>query len=259
MNTRLKIGNRLLNSDDIIAALVQYKLLESLIGHILLDGILQQVPLSKQELFSALVGGTNSPVPEDFEGFLTQWCQQQGITPTYFNSVLLRELRVQKFKQLQFTHQVESEFLRAKSDFDQVEYSLIQLTDLSFAQEIYFHLRDDAADFTQLAQCYSLGPERQTGGWIGPVAMSTLPVEIAELLRRGHSGDVFGPVPIANRYWIVRLEQLNLVRLTETMRVQLVDRLYTRWLQAQIKTCIAAPGMIAVQPGALAAAEAAAS
>lgn len=247
MSNSLKIGNRLFSGDQIISALVQYKLLEPLVGQVLIDDVIQEVLLSKQELFQALTGNTDTPLPEDFESFVTQWCESKGIALDYLNGVLLRELRVEKFKQLYFAEQVESEFLRSKSTFDQVEYSLIQLTDLLLAQELYFHLRDDGADFVQLAQQYSLGNERGTDGWVGPVPMSTLPVEVADLFRSGQTGTIYGPVPVADRFWIVRLERLTTARLTESTRTNLMNHLYNRWLQSQIKTLMSKPGTIAVQ------------
>ncbi|MBC7972585.1 MAG: peptidylprolyl isomerase [Verrucomicrobia bacterium] len=247
MGNCLKIGDYLLDGDQIISALVRYKLLEPMVGQILLDEVIKDVPLSKQELFYTLFGATESPLPEDFEGFIHQWCQLKGVTLDYFNSVVLRELQVQKFKQLRFASQVESEFLRIKSDLDQVEYSLIQLTNLSQAQELYFQLRDDGADFGQLAQQYSLGNERSTGGRVGPVPLSTLPIEVAALFRNEQVGIVYGPIPLADGFWVVRLEQFTAARLTEATRTDLMNRLYNQWLQAQIQTMTATPGTIAVQ------------
>lgn len=247
MSNGLKIGNRLFTGDQIISALVRYKLLESLVGHVLLDDVIQEILLSKEELFEALTGATDVPLPEDFESFIAQWCESKGVAPDYFSAVLLRELRVEKFKQLYFSEQVESEFLRSKSTYDQVEYSLIQLADLTLAQELYFHLRDDRADFAQLARLYSLGNERETDGRIGPVPMSTLPVEVANLFRSEQVGMIYGPVPVADRFWVVRLERLTTARLTEATRTSLMNHLYDRWLQSQIKTLMATPGTIAVQ------------
>ncbi len=250
MSSCLKIGHRLLDDGQVISALVQYKLLDSLVGQVLLDEVIQEVPLSKEELFHILVGATDAPVPEDFESFLLQWCQHQGVQPDYFSAVMLRELRVQKFKQLQFADQVESEFLRIKPDLDQVEYSLIQLTNLKLAQELYFQLRDDGAEFSQLAQQYSLGRERESGGWISPAPFSTLPIAVAALFRSEQVGAIYGPVPVSDRFWIVRLEQFTSARLTEATRIDLVDRLYTQWLQSQVKRITETPGMISFQSSA---------
>ncbi|MBD1846081.1 peptidylprolyl isomerase [Cyanobacteria bacterium FACHB-63] len=247
MSRRLKIGSRLLDSDQMISALVQYKLLEPLIGQLLLDEVFKEVPLLRQEVFQTLTGGSDTPMPENFEAFLMQWCQQQNITPEYFQTVIVREWQLQKFKQIQFAGQVESEFLRIKPDLDQVEFSLIQLEDLSLAEEIYFQLRDDGITFAQLAREHSLGNERQSEGWVGPVPLSTLPIDIATLFRHQQIGTVYPPVAVHDRFWVVRLEQFIGARLTDATRAQVIDRLYTQWLQSQIQSVMNTPGAIAVQ------------
>ncbi|HEY9654812.1 MAG TPA: peptidylprolyl isomerase [Crinalium sp.] len=247
MSNYLKIGDRLLDGDQIISALIRYKLLETMVGQILMDEVLQNVPLSKQEVFHTLFGNTEVPVPDDFDGFISQWCQLKGVTLDYFKSVVLRELQLQKFKQLRFGDQVESEFLRCKAEMDQVEYSLIQITNLSLAQELYFQLRDDGADFAQLAQQYSVGRERLTSGWVGPVPLATLSIEVAALFRSEQIGTIYGPVPVADSFWVVRLERFTAARLTEATRADVINRLYNQWLQAQIRAMTQTPGTIAVQ------------
>lgn len=243
----LKIGDRLLDGDQVISALVQYKLLEPLVGQVLLDAVLNDVPLSHLEVFQVLMGDRQSEPPADFQQFFSQWCQQNDVTPAYFTGVILRELRIKKLKQQLFASQVESEFLRQKVHLDQVEYSLIQCSELLLAQELYFQLRDDGADFASLAQRYSIGPEAETGGWIGPVALSSLPFEIVTLFRGGQSQTVYGPFPVDDRFWVVRLEHLHKARLTDITRADLMNRLYDQWLNAQVQKFIATPGAIAVQ------------
>ncbi|MBI4781001.1 MAG: peptidylprolyl isomerase [Oscillatoriophycideae cyanobacterium NC_groundwater_1537_Pr4_S-0.65um_50_18] len=246
----LKIGDRSFDSDQVVSALVQYKLLESLVGQVVLDKVVEEIPLTEQEVFYALVGATDAEIPEDFRAFLAQWCQQKSVTPEYFSAVMLRDLRIEKFKEICFGNQVESEFLRNKLDFDQVEYSLIQMTDLLLAQEVYFQLRDDGASFEQLAQQHSLGSERVSGGWVGPVALSSLPVEVAMLFRSGQPQAIYGPIPIGDCFWIVRLEHLTSARLTEATRASLINRLYDRWLQSQVRSVTSTPGAIAIQADA---------
>jgi hypothetical protein len=231
-----------------ISALVQYKLLEPLVGHLLLDEVFKEVPILKQEVFNALTGETDAPIPENFDGFLKQWCQQKGVTLEYFYTVIVRDWQLQKFKQIRFAPQAESEFLRVKPELDQVEYSLIQLDNLALAQEVYFQIRDDGVEFTQLAQEHDLGNERNTSCLIGPVALSTLPIEIATLFRHQRPGVVYPPVLVNQRYWVVRLERFIAARLTETTRAKVVDRLYTQWLQTQVQKVLNTPGAIAVQP-----------
>jgi parvulin-like peptidyl-prolyl isomerase len=234
------------NSDQIIAALVRYQLLEPMVSQLLLDGVLQTISLTQQELFLALMGERTQSLPQNFDEFLLQWCQANQMTPDYFHSVFLRELQLQKFKHIQFGSRVESEFLRLKSELDQVEFSLIQLPDLDLAQELYFQLRDDGADFAQLAQEYAPGQEQATGGWIGPVPLSSLPEAIRLLFQNETIGVVYGPVPIKEGFWLVRLERFLAARLTEATRTQLIQRLYDDWLNTQVASVVNTPNSISV-------------
>jgi parvulin-like peptidyl-prolyl isomerase len=243
----LKIGDRQLNGDQIVSALVQYKLLEPLVAQVLLDEVIEQIPISNQELFRALGGAADAALPENLQEFAEQWCQKNNVTPAYFNSVVLRELRVEKFKQINFGEQVESEFLRTKAEFDQVEYWLLRVTDKSLAQELYFHLRDDGADFERLARQYSLGNERHSGGRIGPVSLSTLPAPIATLFRGDPVGEVHSPITVGDRFWIVRLERLVSARLTDSLRTNLINQLYDRWLRSRVNALMSQPGAIRMQ------------
>ena len=246
MSSSLRIGDRLFNSEQLISALVQYKLLDPLVGQVVLDKAIQPIGLSVEEIFYSLNGSTDSPIPENINEFLTQWCQKQEVTLSYLENVLLRDLRIEKFKQVQFAGQVEAEFLRVKSEFDQVEYSLMQLDDLALATELYFQLRDDAADFAQMAQRYALGEERYTSGWLGLVPFSSLPVEVATLFRQVEVGTICEPITIAERVYIVRLERLIPARLTEATQAQLINRMHKQWLQSQVKALIATPNAIEV-------------
>jgi hypothetical protein len=246
MSSSLRIGDRLFNSEQIISALVQYKLLDPLVGQVILDKVIQPIGLSVEEIFYSLNGSADSPIPENFNEFLTQWCQKQEVTLSYLENVLLRDLRIEKFKQVQFASQVEAEFLRVKSEFDQVEYSLMELSDLALATELYFQLRDDAADFAQMAQRYALGDERYTGGWSGLVPFSALPVEVATLFRQVEVGTICEPITIADRVYLVRLERLIPARLTEATKAQLINRMHKQWLQSQVKALIATPNAIEV-------------
>jgi len=47
MSTRLKIGDRVLDGDHVISALIQYRMLDTLVGHLLLDDEIKKIPLSE--------------------------------------------------------------------------------------------------------------------------------------------------------------------------------------------------------------------
>jgi hypothetical protein len=86
-----------------------------------------------------------------------------------------------------------------------------------------------------------------SSGWIGPVSLSTLPIEIVNLFRTQQVGIVSEPIPVADSFWVVRLEQFIAARLTETTRQHLINRLFAQWIQTQTHQVMNTPGAIAVQ------------
>lgn len=236
MSTCLKIGNLELTGEQVVSALVRYQLLESFVEQIFLDSVLQTIPLSEEDVFRALTGSAEAPKPEDFEAFVVQWLQQRQLSKSYLEWVIYRQLRLEKLKRLRFDQHLESEFLRRKSEFDQVEFSLIQTSDAALAHELYFHIRDDRADFGSLAQQYSQGNEQHTQGWVGPIKLLNLPQTIAQVFLQGDIGTVYGPLTIGDQFWIVRLEQLYTARLTESVRSELRNQLFAKWLKASVQS-----------------------
>ncbi len=245
-NSCLKIGERLLCDDQIIEALVEYKLFEPLVGQVILDRALATVALSEQEVYHALADG-EIPAAASLEEFLIQWCQQNQVSEDYLHKVVLRGLRLNKFKQSYFEPKIISEFLRIKPDLDQVEYSRIRVGDFFLAQELYFQIQDDGADFLELARQHSLDGESLDGSWIEPTSLASLPPEISNLFKNGQEGKLYKPVLVDDLFWVVRLERIYPARLTASMRSLLRGQLYNDWLQAQIAALVSQPGAIAVQ------------
>jgi hypothetical protein len=269
-NSCLKIGPRLLCDDQIVEALVEYNLFEPLIGQVILDQALTAVMLSEQEIYRALAEGNGWSMADlsvadlsvadlsvadlsatnlsaaSLEEFLIQWCRQNQVTWDYLHKVVLRGLRLEKFKQLSFEPKIISEFLRVKSDLDQVEYSRIQVEDFFLAQELYFQIQD-GADFLELACEHSLEDPPQREQWLEPVSLASLPPEILALFRDGQEGKLHKPVLVDGLFWVVRLERLYPARLTQAMRSILLEQLYGDWLRSQIAELLSQPGAIALQ------------
>ncbi len=246
MTAGLKIGDRLLNTNQIINALIQYKLMDSLIGQVLLDEAIQTIELVPEAIWQWLMGSTAAVLPSDFETAIAHWCDTQGITPAYFQAVMLREWRVEQFKQHYFADQLESEFLRTKAWFDLVVYSVIQVDSLTLAQELYYQVRDDGVSFTAIAAEW-LAPESDSTTCVGPIPLATVPPPLRPHLQADQVGIVQKPVLAGDRYWVVRLDQFIAARLTAATRRDLTNRLFDHWLQAKVNDLRTMPDAITVR------------
>jgi parvulin-like peptidyl-prolyl isomerase len=162
------------------------------------------------------------------------WLQQQGITSKQFEIWLERELKIRKFQYLRWGRKLYSYFLERKSDLDQVICSLIYLHDTDLAQELYFRLVEGEESFATLAQQYSQGQEAKTGGRVGPIALGTLPPQLARMFYGGQLGQLWFPVSLGKWVVIARLEASLPARLDAAMGQYLLNELLEAWLQEQI-------------------------
>jgi hypothetical protein len=213
--------------------LASYQLLPQLICESLIDRAITTIHCTSDEVETAC------------QQFFQQWNlttveQQQrwrshcGLDPAQFEAMTTRSLRIEKFKQSTWEHQLESYFLQRKQEFDRVIYSLLRTKDQDAAQELFFRLADDQQSFAGLVQQYSEGSEAETSGLIGPVELGTLHSELAELLYHSPVGHV-QPLKLGDWCLIVRLEKHTPAQLDDSMRQRLLQEKFDTWLQAQVQ------------------------
>ena len=163
-----------------------------------------------------------------------RWLSQMGMTETQLETATVRALRIEKFKWSFWGSKVEGYFLDRKTQLDQVVYSLIRTHDPEIAQELYFRIQDEEQSFEELAEQYSEGEEAQTGGIIGPVALSQPHPAIAQKLLHSQPGQVIPPLQFGEWFVISRLERLISSQLNASMRQQMLDELFETWIDQQL-------------------------
>ena len=77
-----------------------------------------------------------------------------------------------KFCKEMFGESLYTNYLKYKSFFDIVTYSIIRVDSESKSKEIYLQLKDDKRVFSELVNKYSQGPERKSQGIIGPIRLN---------------------------------------------------------------------------------------
>jgi parvulin-like peptidyl-prolyl isomerase len=165
----------------------------------------------------------------------TEWRLRYRLTPEQIESIATRSLRLEKFIETTWGHRVESYFLQHKHNLDRVIYSLIRHRDRDLINELYFRLIEGEQFFAELAREYSQGQEAQTGGYLGPLEMTSLNPDLAKLLYYAPIGEVQSPKQLGNWYAIVRVEQCIPAQLDEQMRHRLLQQQFDRWFQEQLR------------------------
>jgi parvulin-like peptidyl-prolyl isomerase len=231
-DTVLKIKDQEYTTEDIVSLLKKYRLFPQIAKEIIIDQSVGSIEIEPEKINHARLNfyqANGIKNPEQLE----QWLKMQDISEENLEYLMVRDLKIEKFKQQSWGDQLESYFLQYKERFDQVVYSLIRTKDKDLAKELYFRLSEGESDFAQLAKEYSQGNEASTGGIIGPVELNTPHPSIIRLLNQSQIGQISLPTAVEEWVVIVRLEKYISAELNENMQQRLLGELFQNWLTQQ--------------------------
>ena len=230
----LKFGERTLYLEELPSLLERSQLLKPLIRRLLLESCIQQVVVSEDDQRSFQQNFLAQQGIESAEE-LSSWLASTGLSEEQASSNILEALQLDRFKSERFGADVEKIFLESKDQRDRVVYSLLRMTDAAAAAEMYLRLDEGDATFTDLSQEHSVGPERETGGLIGPVPMGRLHPQLAEMLRISTPGQIWRPMEIEGFWVIARLDKKIPAQLDKAMAQRIRDECFEGWISQQLE------------------------
>jgi parvulin-like peptidyl-prolyl isomerase len=228
-----QIDHRTVFPQELLSRVATYEMMPQFLIHSILDRAIQVIDCTPketiracQQLYQQWSLATDAQQQE--------WRSYYGLSSAEFEQLATRSLRVEKFKQQSWGHQIESYFLQRKQGLDRAIYSLLRTQEQDLAQELFFRVFEGEQSFAQLAQQYSQGTEAETGGLIGPVELGTLNPGLAELLYTSPIGAT-QPFKLGEWCMIVRLEKFIPAQLNDEMRDRLLQEKFDAWLQGQVQ------------------------
>lgn len=232
MTKVIQVGNRTITAEEVVPLLAGYQMLPQFLRELFIDQAIASAECTPEEEVSTCQqfyekNQLNSETERE------AWLARYGMTSKQLEDLAIRGLKIEKFKQATWGNKLESYFLSRKSKLDKVMYSLIRTKEIGIAQELYFRIQEGEQSFAELAREYSQGPESQTGGLIGPVELSVVHPGLAKVLATGQPGQIWPPTRLGEWLLIVRFEKLTPAQLDESMRRQLLNELFSAWLQEQ--------------------------
>ena len=159
------------------------------------------------------------------------WLEQRGWTAADLQLHLARPEALDRFAQQRFGPGIEETFLQRKPELDTVVYSLLRVQDRGLAQELWIQLSEGEISFPEAASRHSDGPEANTKGVIGPMALGQLQPELADRLRTLRQGELREPITAGPWWVLLRLEQLTPAKLDDAMRQRLLQEQLNSWLE----------------------------
>lgn len=214
MSTTLSLGDRTIAPNDLLPLLRRYRLLPALLRELIIDQAI---------------------APIDYDpAALAALRQAQSVAALAQNDdALIRQLKLQTFKQITWQAQLGSYFLQRKAQLDRVIYSLLRTQDEGLAYELYFRIAESEQTFAAAA-AHGEGPEARTGGLVGPVELGALHPDFARLLATRQVGQLTLPMACDGWFIVLRVEELIPAQFDTPMQQRLLDELFEQWLQPQL-------------------------
>ena len=198
-------------------------------------GLLDQV--QRQRRMDALLRNRPLPEPERLMLFRQEleqrldlidpdrraaWLDRSGLTESDLDVLACRPWQWLMWCRERWGSDLQTIFLQRKAEFDQVTYSLLRLLDGELAQELYLQIKEGEASFSDLASQFSGGPEKRTGGLLGPVPLRNPHPALAKLLQVSKPGQLWPPKQLEGWWVLVRLEKLQPATLDPALEERLL-------------------------------------
>ena len=144
------------------------------------------------------------------------------------------DLRKEFIKEHWLRPQIKDYFYKRKRDLDQVVYSMLRLSDIGIAEELYLRLKNGESTISELAHTYSLGPEKYTKGIVGPMPLSKANEQIRAISNKENMGKLNKPILVQNTIIISVVEHIIEASLTPEMEQKLLEELFNIELQKTV-------------------------
>lgn len=204
-------------------------------------------PLFKRLLIEASTKGITPPtelIQQSFtnhcrqeqlnsEEALNQWLSERCISRDELLLQLSIPIKLNKLAIDSFGAKAEARFLQRKEELDQATYSLLRVRDSGIAHEFYLQLEAGETSFEKLATNYSEGPEKRSGGRVGPAPVSRAHPQLQQLLQTAPIGVVLEPLLIEQWWVVARLEERIEASFDNAMRQRMATELLEQWITTE--------------------------
>ncbi|WP_373480698.1 peptidylprolyl isomerase [Geminocystis sp.] len=236
MTYKMEVGNIIITPENIFPLLAEKQMIAPLAREIILDQAIaniqcspEETAMAEQQFFMQMQLNPNDT--EKLQG----WLERNYLTREQLQQRILRNTKLEKYKEETWSNEIESYYLKRKNQLDKIVYSLIRTTNVGQAQELYFRICEGEKEFSEIARAYSQGAEAETGGLMGPVELSVPHPQIAQKLMTSQPGEVLPPMRIGEWNVILRLEKYLVAPLDGNMKRRLLDELFNNWLNEQLQ------------------------
>lgn len=163
------------------------------------------------------------------------WLADQGINYTQFRKKIEYLIQSDILKKKIVQPQLEDYFFQKKDDLTRIVLSRIVVETAELAEQIKLKLVEQNADFTQLAKDYSVVDDAIIGGVIGAVTHGDMPEVVYNATANVTPKQIIGPIQIENRYCLLKIEDVLIANLDDSLKRDLSNKLFDEWLKKRLQ------------------------
>ena len=221
---------------SVVVLLKKYNLLSNLVKSELIEEKISNIKINDEDQLAIkryITQNQNLTSDDEYQEFI----KQNKIDHEKLFNELSRPVKIKKYAEEKYSHQVAAKFLKRKNQLDKVVYSLIRIQSSDLIQEIYFRLKD-GEEFGALAKEFSEGPEKFTRGIVGPVVLEQSTPELIKVLRSATPDQVSKPF-LAGGFWlIVKLEHIIEATLDKSLEALMTQEIFESNLNEEVEEYI---------------------
>lgn len=220
--------------DETLQKLAKFGMLSLFIKNQILDREMKKISLSEIEITEAKNLYKKShklQSDEDFEHHK----QIRFYTDESIRYNIELPFKQYKFCKEMFGESLYTNYLKYKSFFDIVTYSIIRVDSESKSKEIYLQLKDDKRVFSELVNKYSQGPERKSQGIIGPVRLNQGHPLLQKQIIQNKDLCFSQPFKIDSKWIIIKVENFIESKLDDFVEKEIYKIELENFLKEEIK------------------------
>tara|TARA_Y200000002_G_C22680815_1_gene663989 strand:- start:1804 stop:2523 length:720 start_codon:yes stop_codon:yes gene_type:complete len=153
---------------------------------------------------------------------LQNWEKKQGVSKNEWQGLLIRQWKWLEWCKENVSDKIPSHYLKRKPQLDKVIYSLLRVKDKYLANELFLRIKNNENSFKEISSEFSEGPEKKSGGRLGPIPLNKPHPLLAKLLQVSQPGQLWPPKELGEWWIVVRMEKLICTELTDNIKQKLL-------------------------------------
>ena len=202
-------------------------LLEITVKELLISDLIENISLNEKQIREVFEDFIKKNELEE-NSKLNIFLDRNNFSKEILKAKLIRSFKIQNYFLNEFKSIAKEFFMKNKSSYLKVTYSLIRTSDFQLAKELYLQIEAKEENIYDLAARYSQGEEKFSKGLIGPIPLNQSHNKIIQKINSSKEGELHEPFQIDNWWIILKLEKIFNVDYSDQIEINICRDLFEK-------------------------------